>query len=197
MLSSLLTVYFFGMAIAIYKSYRVAIGYKRLKAELGVDVLSLRPDVKLYMFLSPFLWPYYFVTEKSPLERFSECFFKHYGDEGHTYFGTRGLKNFCNDLFLGKNRYKNFKTVVFHWPVTNPAWLESQELKSGEDWYARIICGHYHERYLMDAILTKADAPYSQIVSRFELDRCKRLTKQQFQHELRQINPERAEALLK
>lgn len=193
---SVVAIYFVGMIVGMYKSYWASIGLKRLKAELGMDVLSLRADVKRYFLLKPLLWPFYFVTEKNPLERFSECFFKHYGDKGHTYFGTGGLKNFCNDLFLGKDRYSRFKTFVLHWPITNPAWLQSRELKSGEIWYARIVCAHHHERYLMSVIMTKADTSQSQIVSRFELDKCKRLSKTSFQNELRSINPEKAEEFL-
>jgi hypothetical protein len=39
-------------------------------------------------------------AEKSPFERLSELFFKHYGDKGHTYFGSQGLKIFYMMLFM-------------------------------------------------------------------------------------------------
>lgn len=55
------------------------------------------------MILKTLFWPFYFIVEKSPLERLSEIFFRHYGNEGVTYLGTRGIRNFLNDLLKGKN----------------------------------------------------------------------------------------------
>ncbi|MBA4697766.1 MAG: hypothetical protein H2069_10385 [Legionella sp.] len=59
--------------------------------------------MKRYMILKTLFWPFYFIVEKSPLERLSEIFFRHYGNEGVTYLGTRGIRNFLNDLLKGKN----------------------------------------------------------------------------------------------
>ncbi|HEL8628294.1 TPA: hypothetical protein U0E97_002326, partial [Legionella pneumophila] len=102
----LITLYIVGGLITLSYSINSFLSFQRLKIYYNNDLLLKRPDVKRYLILKPFLWPYFFVIEKNPIERFSELFFKHYGDEGHTYFRSQGLKNFLNDLFKGKNRYK-------------------------------------------------------------------------------------------
>jgi hypothetical protein len=113
----LVVLYVVGGLITLSYSIKSLFNFQRLKSYYNRDLLLKRPDVKIYLFLKPIFWPYFFVTEKSPTERLSELFFKHYGDEGRNYFGNQGLKNFLNDLFKGKsgsveNRKKPIYTVA-------------------------------------------------------------------------------------
>ena len=48
------------------------------------------------------------------MERLSESLFKKYGDEGHIYFGSRGLKNFLNDVFRGKKQIQKLSGQKTH-----------------------------------------------------------------------------------
>lgn len=57
------------------------------------------------------LWPFFFLVDKSPFERLAQTLFKRYGDKGCVYYGYAGFKNFCNDIFHGKNRYANWISI--------------------------------------------------------------------------------------
>ncbi len=142
------------------------------------------------MILKPILWPYYFVTEKSPIERLSELFFKHYGEEGHTYFGDRGLKNFLNDLFKGKERYKDCQIKSVCWPIdkNSQEWLDYKKIFSEDFLFANIIYAKIQGKYLLGVTWTKDKEHSHEPVSRFQLDKCQRLSEFEFKSRLRQIN---------
>ncbi|MBX9837846.1 MAG: hypothetical protein K2X69_05945, partial [Silvanigrellaceae bacterium] len=101
-----ISTYFTGLLISLVRSIKKYRGIRKIKTCFDYDLLAAKPHMQSYLIMQPLLWPYYFCIEKSPFVRFSELFFKHYGDPGHTYYGTQGIKNFLNDLVKGKNRYE-------------------------------------------------------------------------------------------
>ena len=166
------------------------------------DLLKIRPDLKFYLIIKPFLWPYYFVTEKSPIERLSELLFKNYGDKGHTYFGSHGIKNFCNDIFLGKNRYKNFNTKKVIWTVDEEgevyqSYLKLSEVKKTKR--AIITYATHKNKYYLHVVLSNREYVNddNHSISRFDLDECERLDFNGFKEKLLQINSEKTCKLIK
>ena len=116
-MNTFLVIYLSGFFIQVLNAFIYFQKLQRLNEQSGVDLLSTHPKMKSYLIMKPFFWPWFFMTEKNPIERISELFFKNYGDKGHTYYRSRGLKNFLNDVFLGKNRYKNYETKNLVWSV--------------------------------------------------------------------------------
>lgn len=107
--------YLIGVFIFGLKAYKHFLMLQQTKLKDGISLLNAKPEMKPYLISYAVLWPYHLFLKSNPIELISETFFKHYGDEGHYYLGTRGIKNFFNDLLRGKNRYKNFiiKTDIF------------------------------------------------------------------------------------
>ena len=172
-----------------------------MKRQTNVDLFSSRPDIQFYLMIKPFLWPYYFVTEKSPLERFSELFFKHYGEKGHTYFGSEGFKNFLHDIVYGRNRYLQCDAQKINWQVDEKgdeylAYRQSFGKDKKEILYAEIIYAQFKGIYLLKVVWsTKQSFSCTNFISRFELDGCDRLKESQFKKRLLQINLEKAKTL--
>jgi hypothetical protein len=155
------------------------------------DLLLKRPDVKRYLIFKPILWPYFFVTEKSPTERLSELLFKHYGDEGHTYFGNQGLKNFLNDLFKGKSRYNECQIKSLCWSIDKNSqdWMDYKKIFHDDNLYAHIIYTKIQDKYLLRVTWEKESNPRPiASVSRFDLDQCERLSEAEFKTRMKQIN---------
>jgi hypothetical protein len=170
--------------------------FQRLKKKNNVDILAKRPDVKRYLMLSPILWPYYFITEQSPLERFSEFFFKYYGDKGHSYMKTQGLKNFLNDVLKGKGRYKNCQVNYICWPIdqNSPAWCKEFGKRP---MHAHIIYTQMNGKYLLGiTLMGKGNDDDNGLVSRFQLDQCQRLCKSEFKMQLERIDPIQAKEFI-
>ncbi len=194
----LITLYIVGGLITLSYSINSFLSFQRLKIYYNNDLLLKRPDVKRYLILKPFLWPYFFVIEKNPIERFSELFFKHYGDEGHTYFRSQGLKNFLNDLFKGKNRYIKYQIHTLCWPIDKNSqdWIEHKRLFKGNNFYAHIIYIKMQNEYLVRVSWEKESAPHPvESISRFELDQCQRLSASEFKTRMQQINANEANKL--
>ena len=80
---TIFALYLAGFFIHLIYSASSLLNFHRLKEQQEFDIFKARPELMRYIIRKPFLWPYYFVTEKGPLERISELFFKHYGDEGN------------------------------------------------------------------------------------------------------------------
>lgn len=147
------------------------------------------------MVLKTIFWPFYFVVEKSPLERLSEAFFRNYGNKDVTYRGTRGLKNFLRDVFLGKNRYQGLVIEQLHW-VINPENAHFKEYCLGKDtYYANILYTKKHDQYLLRIVI--ANSIDQRAYTRFDLDECFRLNVKEFIKELVQINSQKAKNLCK
>ncbi len=136
----LITLYIVGGLITLSYSIHSFLNFRRLKIYYNNNLLLKRPDIKRYLILNPLPLAIFFCYRKKPIERFSELFFKHYGDEGHTYFRSQGLKNFLNDLFKGKNRYKKYQIHTLCWPIDKNSqdWIEHERFFKGNNFYARI-----------------------------------------------------------
>ncbi|MGC3903848.1 hypothetical protein ACPV5X_17275 [Legionella pneumophila] len=187
----LLVLYVVGGLITLSYSIKSLLNFQRLKVYYNRDLLLKRPDVKRYLILKPILWPYFFVTEKSPTERLSELFFKHYGDEGHTYFGNQGLKNFLNDLLTGKNRYTECQIKSLCWSIDKNSqdWMDYKKIFHDDNLYAHIIYTKIQDKYLLRVTWEKESNPRPiASVSRFDLDQCERLSEAEFKIRMKQIN---------
>lgn len=76
--------------IELSRSIQFIYNYKQLKTRSN----KTYPDFSLRhnrdALIKPVLWPFCFVTKKSPIEQLSKLLFKNYGEKGHTYLGGRG-----------------------------------------------------------------------------------------------------------
>lgn len=194
----LITLYIVGGLITLSYSIHSFLNFQRLKLYYNNNLLLKRPDIKRYLILKPLLWPYFFVIEKSPLERFSELFFKHYGDERHTYFRSQGLKNFLNDLFKGKNHYKNDQIHTPCWPIDKNSqdWIEHERFFKGNNF----LCAYYlykNTGWIPCASHLGTRKPPHPVasISRFELDQGQRLSASEFITRTQQINSDEANKL--
>lgn len=97
-----------GVIVSFLDVIKTFFMFKKLKFFGHVDMFKSKPGMQGYLIRKVIFWPYYFVTEESPIERLSETFFSCYGNPGTRYLGSRGLKNFLNDLIRGKNRHQNY-----------------------------------------------------------------------------------------
>ncbi len=187
----IVVVYLIGGLVRLMHSLKAFDNFQRLKNQGNFDILAKRTDVKRYLILSPILWPYYFITEKSPLERFSEFFFKYYGDKDHRYFGNQGLKNFLNDLIKGKERYKNCQINYLCWPIdkNSSSCFKRFDKKT---MHAHIIYTQLKGQYLLSVTLSSESTEENARVSRFQLDQCLRLSDAEFKLELERISPMKA-----
>ena len=193
-------VYVVGFIISLVSSVQCFLKYSDLKQNMGIDLLKIRPGMKFYLILKPIFWPLYFIIEKSPTERLSEIFFKHYGDAGHRYFGNQGIKNFVNDVFRGKNRYTNYQATRLIWVLDQKSSEYQEYIKCSDNKksvYAGIIYAQHKEKYLLGVSLgTKECLSGSKQISRFELDQCKQMSASELKERLFQINPVKATELL-
>jgi hypothetical protein len=195
----LIVLYVVGGLISLSSSIKSFLNFQRFKTYYNSDLLLKRPDIKRYLILKPILWPYFFVTEKSPTVRLSELFFKHYGDEGHTYFGNQGLKNFLNDLFKGKNRYKECQIKTLCWSIDKNSqdWMDYKKFFNDDNLYAHIIYTKIRDKYLLRVTWEKENMPHSTAsISRFELDQGQRLSESEFKIRMKQINAIEANRLI-
>jgi hypothetical protein len=192
-------IYFSGMLFCLLQSINTYINMQSLGEHFGVDILNTKSGMKFYLIAKPVLWPYYFCIEKSPLERVSELFFKHYGDEGHTYFGSQGIRNFFNDVFRGKGRYDEAQVQLMCWPVckNSKMWLGNREVFSEDkEVYAKIIYAQINGNYLLGIVLGNSMNDYHKAsVSRFQLDECECLTQSKVIERLHEVNSNKAHEL--
>ncbi|KTC83720.1 hypothetical protein [Legionella brunensis] len=189
----LLTLYVIGFVVNLYRTYVTMIGFKNMQQTLSVNVFKERPELMRYLVLKVIFWPYYFVTEKSPLVRFSETFFKHYGDQGCRYYGTRGIANFVNDLTKGKQRYQHYKVQHFVWELNSPVYPKGN--LQVKEHYAEIILAVHKDHCLFQMVMT--DKPFRSRgkISRYMLDSCEKLSHEETCNRLKTVNVEEFEKL--
>ncbi|WP_133137990.1 hypothetical protein [Legionella rowbothamii] len=192
-----LALYVAGLFMSILGSIQSLLKYNEVKRTMDIDVFQIRPSLKSYLILKPIFWPYFFITEKSPIDRISELFFKHYGDEGHTYLQDNGLKNFLRDVTRGKNRYENYQVKRLFWPIDEGSedYQEHQKYfpNNSKPLHAEIIYAQHQEKYLVGVMWsTRECLDNAKPVSRFQLDECESMTFLQFQRRLLEINQARA-----
>lgn len=158
-------------------------------------MLADKPELKGYMIRKVILWPFYFITEKSPLQRLSETFFGHYGDPGCSYRGTLGLKNFLNDCVKGKDRYKQSDIVHLFWPVDSdsPIWDDFFRDKN-QPLFGNIYFIATKGKYRLIKNISLSSRSSKQL-SRYELNRSYTVSKEEFKIELLSVNVVKAKAL--
>jgi len=186
-----LAIYLAGLIINVFSSLKSYWGFKSLKENQGIDILRARPDMQSYLIKRVVMWPLYFIIEKNPVERISEIFFKHYGDEGHIYYLSNGIKNFANDLFKGKKRYKNYQAGKMLW-ILNKNSVEYNNWvrlcgRVAETPYAEITYARNQDIYLLKIVTTSQNV-ISNNISRFEIDNCQKMTFLEFQKKLISVN---------
>ncbi|WP_058532882.1 hypothetical protein [Legionella saoudiensis] len=201
MIHWILAIYMAGLCIGVFGSVQFLLKRNEVKRTTDIDVFQTRPSLKIYLILKPIFWPYFFVAEKSPIERISELFFKHYGDEGHTYLRNNGLKNFLRDVVRGKNRYENYQVKRLVWPIDEHSddYQEHQKYfpNNNKPLHAEIIYAHHQEKYLVGVIWSSRERlDNAKPISRFQLDQCESMTFLQFQQRLLQINQAKAREFL-
>lgn len=185
-----LAIYFAGFILNSIRSIRRYFVFQHIKLADNLDVLTNKPFIKRELLLRPFIWPYYFVSEKSPLARLSETFFRNYGDDGQIYFGSRGIKNFLYDIFLGKDRYRDLKimTLVCEASETNESSRILQ--KFIDNLHANLVFGFYKGKYLLKVNYGREDSFLTvQTISRYMIDECERLSANRFISRIKEINP--------
>ena len=130
------------------------------------------------------LWPFFFFADQSPFKRLAEILFKRYGDKGRVYYGYAGFKNFCNDLFHGKNRYANWTSMCVELPCDTlfadmPCRFVTVSIarnKTSNQMKCRFILGR-----------SRSDSNTKQL-SRYEIDSCSVKTIPELIAELDRIN---------
>lgn len=189
-----ISVFFFEMN----KSLACFFNFKHLKESSGIDMFSTQPHLKSYLILKPMFWPWFFITERNPLESISETFFKNYGNEGTLHFGTKGIKNFSNDMLKGKNRYRGCSVETFSWPLDKQGGEYQKHrhvFKDNQTIFASITYTTFNRKHLLRVILsTDPKQPQRGKVSRFDLDECERLPLAALRNKLNQINHEKSAA---
>jgi len=173
-------------AHSIYTAVKMLI----LQQAAGVDVFAQHPQMKSWLIQRVIYWPYYLFVKTNPLVLFSELLFSRYGDSGHVYFGTTGLKNFLNDLFKGKDRYKNFKVITTTIVLSSTFINKMQNEYPEKDFpkYAAVLLAKYSNIFLFKSALTNDERLLNLNASRFELDSCQRLTKEEIVTALDEMN---------
>ncbi|HSW69137.1 MAG TPA: hypothetical protein VLI69_03120 [Gammaproteobacteria bacterium] len=161
------------------------------QAKSGINIYGLHPGIKPWLIKRVIYWPYYLFFKTNPIVLLSELFFSHYGDKEHIYYGTTGLKNFFNDIFKGKNRYKNYK--IFATTISLcPSFTNKESDENSRTFYpkyAGIILAKYSDTYLFKSILATDRKFAEPRISRFELDSCRKLTKEEVFASLDEMNP--------
>jgi hypothetical protein len=190
MFEKLLIVYYVGFVAYAAKSIHFVRLMKKSERTTAKKVLS--ESMTKYLCCKTILWPWFFVVEKGPLERLSDLFFKYYGADKTINLGTQGLRNFCNDVFRGKNRYQGWRVKSLVWPLEKPVEIfpDGSKSNSCKMRHALITLATNKERYLYMAVLSNETIPIR--VNRYWLDDCKKLSKAEVIDELRQLNPTKA-----
>ena len=192
-----MVIYLSGFLIQLMKYVFSFHKIQLLKKKSGIDMLSIDPRIKSHLIMKPIFWPWFFITEKNPIERISELFFKNYGDKGHHYFGSRGLKNFLNDVFRGKHRYRDYKTEKLTWSIdeNGQEYKECVKLfgKSDTTIFASIVYAQFNDTHLLHVTWSSENCiSENRTVSRFELDDCKKISVHDLKNRLLNINSEKA-----
>ena len=153
------------------------------------NMMDSHPCMKSWLINRVIFWPYFLFCKTNPIILFSQLFFSRYGDEGHIYFGAKGLKNFLNDVLRGVNRYKNYTVNSAH-IYLSPECLNRLKANHPNDplpKYSRVIIAEYKDTYLFRSVFT-SNSTSDISTSRYELDECRRLTKEEVVLSINQLN---------
>lgn len=147
-------------------------------------------SVYKYLFIQRVLfWPY-FLAQKNPLALFSTVFFSRYGNEYQSYFGTMGLTNFLADVIKGKERYRDLKPHIQVVPIDSQDRINETSKFPIIFTHAELLFAKAGDRYLLRVVfLTGHQSVYSNGPTRFDLDSCQRLDREEFILKLKKIVP--------
>ncbi len=161
-----------------------------LQKAVKKNVFTNHPKMKQWLIQRVIYWPYYLFVKTNPINLFSQLFFSRYGDQGHIYYGTTGLRNFLNDIFKGKNRYKKFNVFTTTISLSSSFINQMMNEYPGQNYpkYAMVLLARYQDNYLFKSTFVADDRLSEQKTSRFELDSCQRLTKEEVLAALNQMN---------
>jgi len=196
--SILFKVYLVGCLFFGANSVYIGVEMLILQKTTRKNVFFQHPKMKNWLIQRVVYWPYYLFVKTNPIVLFSELFFSRYGDQGHIYYGTTGLKNFLNDLFKGKNRYKNFKVFTTTTSLSSSFIRKMKSEYPGKKFpkYASVLLAKYSECYLFKSSLASDERLLGSSASRFELDGCQRLTKDEVLAALNEMNPSMSHSLI-
>ncbi len=197
LLATFILIYLAGFFIAAVQSLLKCMQLIHFRDNGGMDLLKGNSFMKSYLILRVIAWPYYLFVLSNPLVLISQCFFRHYGNDGQWYFGTKGLKNFLNDVLKGKNRYRGCDAQKVCFAVDKAALAYQDYCRSmGKEYaavYAQIIYAKFKGKYLLHVIYSDDLGCMSiSSVTRFDLDECERLNAYTIKQKLDAIHPEKA-----
>lgn len=168
-------VYLLG-AVKTYISFRILSKEWRMHTKREAHLECIKKAI---------IWPYETFSYYSPLEFFSETFFKHYGDKGNIYFGTKGLNNFLRDMFLGKNRYKDAMINHFIVKLNDSHPIKKEHCLGDHMEYMMVIVGKKKDNYFYLFAISH-DKPKDTKPSRYLLDTCHQVSEEELYNELTQ-----------
>jgi len=182
-------IYLLGCALVALHSIYLWVQMTGWKKQGLNDIIDSHTGMKPWLISRVIRWPYILFCKTNPIELFSQLFFSRYGDEGHIYFGSRGLKNFLNDIFRGVNRYKKYRvnSAVIHLDPECLHKLKENYPSKFLPKYSQVIIAKYKKTYLFKSVFTSNNT-FDISTSRFELDDCQRLTKEEIITSLNQLN---------
>lgn len=195
-LSLTITIYIAGIALTLFKSGKRLIGLKEVEKFTGQTYFRSK-DWIIFFLIDPLLWPVHLLLQKNPLEIFSETFFKKYGDGNTHYYGTRGLKNFLNDYWFGKNRYvlDDFKSKIVEVDKSNTIYQDGL-LKNKSIIFAEIIFGKWKNYYLLSvAFSDKKEFLMRRSINRYVIDQCETLSRDHFYKKIADLSEKAAQEI--
>jgi hypothetical protein len=186
----ILAIYFIGCAFLALHSIHLwaqMLGWKKHGIS---DIIDSHSNMKPWLINRVIWWPYFLFIRTNPLVLLSELFFSRYGDKGHKYFGTKGLKNILNDIFRGFGRYKKYtvKTASIKIDEENLYNLKQNLFFPDAPKYTHVIIAKYKKTYLFKVNFSSVN-DCKATVSRYELDDCQHLTKEQIISSINELNP--------
>ena len=184
---------------AFYLLHRVYRGEQIFITVKTIGVTLMRHmGLKGYLLIKMLGWPYFLFFQTNPLMLISEYLFKHYGKQGVTYCGRRGLSNFLNDVFRGKKRYNAYDIKFFNIRCVPEGKVYQEYLtyvSEPEDVvYAKVILAKHTQkpdRYLLvQAMHFENTSESAKDVTRYDVDRGDKVTRRELETRLRDINPD-------
>ena len=145
--------------------------------------LSTKTEILRKILIYSLLWPYYTLALNSPLTLFSEAFFKNYGDKGSIYLGNKGFYNFLRDIFYGKDRYKDASIIVLIKELDESCPIRQDDYLAKDMSYMELILGKQRDSYFYTLSMSQ-EKPEKRTPSRYTLDQCYRLSKEELYDEL-------------
>lgn len=194
----LFLIYVLGFIITGSQSLVTLSQLQKLKQLGHHEIVNKMKGIQPYLFYRVLFWPYYLLM-RNPIDVISEVFFRHYGKPGVVYLGSRGLKNFLNDVFRGKNRYQHYKTGIAYIKLDKNSQLHEklpQPFHHRKTKYAQLIYANEGDNYLLKIMYTDTMMGTEEYpVCRYDLDACERLNEYVFKEKINELRPHSCEKI--